>query len=171
MIGIRLMPSRRAALIAVRLAMLVVPVATLVGCDDNDSGGKKPATATAAVTRTATAPPTNTAVVVPTNSAVPAPTNTAVPVPTTTATQPPTAASTATPTPNAASSAACDKLVQCGQCFINATGQCISTDACAGRVATDVAVCINGVNGCDPNTLGDCLFPGCDGNDATGECQ
>jgi hypothetical protein len=34
-----------------------------------------------------------------------------------------------------------------------------------------VALCINAGSACSPDTLGDCLFPGCDGSDATGECQ
>jgi hypothetical protein len=63
------------------------------------------------------------------------------------------------------------KLAGCAQCFINSTGQCLTTDDCAQRLSADVAICINAVTGCSAATLGDCLFLGCDGNDPSGECQ
>jgi len=95
-------------------------------------------------------------------------------VPTTTVTSMPTPMRTATPTatpPSSGAEAACAKLAGCAQCFINQTGQCMSNADCAQRLSADVAICINGVSGCDQSTLGDCLFPGCDGNDPTGDCQ
>jgi hypothetical protein len=77
-----------------------------------------------------------------------------------------------TPTPpNGNAQAACDKLARCGQCFTNSTGTCIPTDACADRLSADVAICINAGSACTPDTLGDCLFLGCDGTDATGDCE
>lgn len=124
------------------LAIVALPAALAAGCGD---GGDDPRSA-------------------------PTPARTATPAPTRTLT--PTPIPTATPTMvNTSASAACDKLAGCDQCFINQTGQCISTSGCAERLSADVAVCINGVSGCDPATLGDCLFPGCDGNDPTGQCQ
>jgi hypothetical protein len=54
---------------------------------------------------------------------------------------------------------------------VDQNGSCITTAACAGRLAADAAICINAIDGCDPSALGDCLFLGCDGNDASGECQ
>lgn len=91
------------------------------------------------------------------------------PAATATATSPP---ATATPTPpNASAQAACEKLARCGQCFTNSTGRCIGAEACAQRLAGDVAICINAGAACTPDMLGDCLFPGCDGADAGGECQ
>ena len=91
------------------------------------------------------------------------------PAATATATAPP---ATATPTPpDASARAACEKLARCGQCFTNSTGRCIATEACAQRLAADVALCINAGAACTDDMLGDCLFPGCDGADASGECQ
>lgn len=88
-----------------------------------------------------------------------------------TATPAPTGTATPVPTPNAGANAACEKLAGCQQCFSNSTGQCISTADCAARLAADVAICINAASGCPPDMLGDCLFPGCDGTDPTGECE
>lgn len=145
--GIMNRPTRR------WLAALALPALLAVGCGDSDDG-PRPATPTAtrpAATATATAPPA-------TATAPPA-----------TATAPP---ATATPTPpDASTQAACEKLARCGQCFTNSTGRCIATDACAQRLAADVAICINAGAACTPDMLGDCLFPGCDGADAGGECQ
>ena len=80
---------------------------------------------------------------------------------------------TATPTtaPNDDANAACTKLAGCDQCLANFTGRCLATEDCAARLSADAAICINTVAGCDQNALGDCLFLGCDGTDATGECQ
>ena len=78
---------------------------------------------------------------------------------------PPTAVTNSSP------SAACAKLTGCNQCFIDQTGQCIAAEACEPRLSADAAICINGLNGCNPTSLGDCLFLGCQGTDATGECQ
>ena len=91
------------------------------------------------------------------------------PAATATATSPP-ATATATP-PNASAQAACAKIERCGQCFTNSTGSCITTDACAQRLAADVAICINAGSACTADMLGDCLFLGCDGADASGDCQ
>jgi hypothetical protein len=144
--------------------VLALPVTlTVVGCGD-DGDGMKTATPTAtrpAATATATSPPT---------------TATAPPAATSTATRPastPTPVNTvgATPTMNADANAACQKLVRCGQCFSDSTGNCISTAACAARLSADVALCINAGSACSPDMLGDCVFLGCDGSDATGECE
>jgi hypothetical protein len=116
-----------------------------VGCSD-DSDGPAAATATpttAAATVTATRPAA---------TSTPAPTLT------------PTAA------PNGNASAACQKLAGCDQCFSNQYGNCLGTAECAPRLSADVAICINGLTGCDQQALGDCLFLGCNGDDATGEC-
>lgn len=141
-------PRSRWALFAGRLAILALPAALVVGC--GDGGSDKPA-----------------------------PTATSVPASTSTATQPPAtstptqAAPTATPTTaaNADASAACEKLAGCDQCLANFTGRCLRTADCAPRLSADVAICINGVTGCNQSALGDCLFLGCDGNDPSGECQ
>lgn len=97
------------------------------------------------------------------------------PVPTPTAVQStPTVARAATPSPTpptASARLACQKLAGCGQCFSDQTGQCISTDACAQRLGDDVTICINHIDGCSGDMLGDCVFPGCQGTDAGGECQ
>lgn len=100
----------------------------------------------------------------------PAPTPTSVATRTLTATP----VRTATPTPtvvNTSAAAACDKLESCKQCFTNSTGRCIPSADCAARVGADVAACINGTQGCGATALGDCLFPGCQGNDASGPCN
>ncbi len=133
---------RRGAL--VRWAVvLAFPAALIAGCGDDGSGGPQATQPPA----TATAPPP---------SATPTPVNTAAP--------------TATAV-NTSAGAACEKLARCGQCFSDSTGHCIATAACAQRLATDVVLCINAGTACGADMLGDCLFPGCDGTDASGECQ
>jgi len=143
--------------LAGRLAILLFPVALIVGCSDS-SNNPPPATATP----------------------VPAATNTSAPAATVTATRPAatnTPATTNTPAPtltptgagNADANAACQKLTGCGQCFSNQYGSCLSADDCAQRLVADVAICVNALSVCDQQALGDCLFLGCDG-DATGEC-
>lgn len=144
---------RRRGRLARPLALLALPVALLAGCSSDDNKPRSTPT------------PTFT---------VPAATATATP-PAATATSPavtvtPTPMATVTP-PNTSANAACQKLTTCGQCFADQNGQCLGNTTCAGRVAADVAACINAVIGCDPTALGDCLFLGCDGADASGECQ
>jgi hypothetical protein len=79
---------------------------------------------------------------------------------------------TLTPTgaPNPDLAAACQTLAACGECFINQYGNCVSAADCVARLSADAAICINGQSGCDQASLGDCLFLGCDGSDATAEC-
>jgi len=142
----------RCAPLAARLAILAVAGAIAVGCgDDNDGGGKRTPTAV---------PPTSTATR----------TVTSTPLPTNTVTPTAAATSTATP-PSADASAACTKLVSCNQCMTNFYGSCLSTGDCATRLSADAAICINGAIGCDASALGNCLFLGCDGSNASGECQ
>jgi len=142
---------RRRGRLAGPLVLLAVPIALLAGCGGDDNKPRATPTSTvAAATATATAPPAT-----PTSPA---------------ATVTPTAMATVTP-PNTSASAACQKLTTCGQCFADQNGQCLGTTTCAGRVAADAAACINAVIGCDATALGDCLFLGCDGADASGECQ
>jgi hypothetical protein len=140
-----------------RLAILLLPVALVVGCSDSSNN-----------------PPTATA------TPVPAATNTAAPPATVTATRPAatnTPATTNTPAPtltptaatNADARAACQKLATCGQCFSNQYGNCLTADDCAARLVADLAICVNALSSCDQQALGDCLFLGCDG-DASGEC-
>jgi hypothetical protein len=94
------------------------------------------------------------------------------PVPTATATRTPARTATPTSTPTiGALNAACQKLSGCDQCFINERGVCISTEACAAHLTTDAAHCINAVTDCSQGALGDCMAPGCDGGDSTGECE
>lgn len=131
----------RCAPLAARLVILAVAGVIVVGCGNDDNGGKRtptPVPATSTATRTAS--PT------------------------------PAATSTATP-PSGDASAACTKLAGCNQCMTSFYGSCLSTDDCAARLSADAATCINRAIGCDPSALGDCLFLGCDGNDASGECQ
>ena len=139
----------RCAPLAARLVILAVTGAIVVGCGDDDHGGKRTPTAV---------PATSTA------------TRTATPVATSTASATPAATSTATP-PSADASAACTKLTGCNQCMTNFYGSCLSTGDCAARLSADAAICINRAIGCDPSALGDCLFFGCDGSNASGECQ
>jgi hypothetical protein len=141
MIRPHLQQRSRCVLIAARFAILAVAATPAVGCGDDNDGARRTPT------------PNSPAVATTTATRTPAP-----------------ATPTITP-PNASASAACTKLVGCQQCFSNATGQCIGTEECAGRLSGDVAICINGVGGCDQTALGGCLFFGCDGNDASGECQ
>ena len=79
-------------------------------------------------------------------------------------------ATLAKPAPNTSLNAACAKLVTCGQCFINFGGRCLSTDDCAQRLSADEAVCINGASGCNQNSLGDCLPPGCNVSGSSDPC-
>lgn len=146
------------------LAPLVLPVLLLAACGSDDHGGAGTPTPTRpAATATATAPAATA------TATVPAPTATATaPGATATPMRTPTATATAG---NGNASAACEKLVACGQCFADFTGTCISTAACAARLSADVATCINGVGGCNQTALGDCLFLGCDGSDPSGDCQ
>ena len=155
MTGITSDPRPRHGGTARWVVALALPVALAVGCGDSTN---TPRTATPTATR-----PAATA----TATSAPAPTTPTSPPATAT---PPPATATATP-PNASAQAACAKLERCGQCFTNSTGSCIATDACAQRLAADVAICINAGAACTADMLGDCLFPGCDGADASGECQ
>jgi hypothetical protein len=135
------------------MVALALPVALAVGCGDgNDTTHTATPTATRpATTATATSPPATATATSPPATATPPP-------------------ATATP-PNASAQAACAKLERCGQCFTNSTGSCLATDACAQRLAADVAICINAGAACTADMLGDCLFLGCDGADASGDCQ
>jgi len=160
MTWINLHRRRRRGRLVRPLALLALPVALLVGCGSDDNKPRATPTPTSAVpaaTATATQPQA-TATRPPATPTSPA------------ATLTPTAMATVTP-PNTNASAACQKLTTCGQCFADQNGQCLGNTTCAGRVAADAAACINAVNGCDPTALGDCLFLGCDGADASGECQ
>lgn len=142
---------------------VVLPVTlTVAGCGDDDNGMQAgtPTATRPAATATATAPPATATAPMATATAAP-PTATATPVHTV----------GATPTMNADAGAACQKLVRCGQCFSDSTGNCITTAACAARLSGDVARCINAGSACSPSMLDDCVFPGCDGTDATGECE
>ena len=126
--------------------VLSVVLAASAGCGDDNNGPP-------ASTATPTMPPTHTA--------VPSPTRTLTPVPTPTA--------TATMALNA--SAACEKLATCNQCLINARGECLATDTCAGHLSSDAVQCISQLNGCNAEALGDCLQFGCSGTDADGACE
>ncbi|MDX2170149.1 MAG: hypothetical protein SF182_23965 [Deltaproteobacteria bacterium] len=127
--------------------VLALPMTlAVVGCGDDGDGGMK------AATPTATRPPATATATSPPATATPAP-----PSP--------------TPTMNADAAAACQKLARCGQCFSDSTGNCITSAACAARLSADVARCINAGSACSPDMLGDCVFLGCDGRDASGECQ
>jgi len=143
--------------------VLAIPAMLGVGCGDDDDGKR-------AATPTATRPPATATATAPSATATaPAATATAPP-----ATATPTPVNTAAPTPtmgNTSASAACEKLVRCGQCFSDSTGSCITTAACAERLSADVVLCLNAGAACSPDMLGDCLFLGCDGADATAECQ
>jgi hypothetical protein len=131
----------RSAPLAARLVIVAIAGALVVSCGDDDNGGGRTPTA---------APATNTA----------------------TRTVTPTVAATRTATPpNDNAGAACTKLASCNQCMTSFFGSCLSTDDCAARLSADAAICINAAIGCDATALGDCLFLGCDGSDATGECQ
>ncbi|MBI3785848.1 MAG: hypothetical protein HY270_20845 [Deltaproteobacteria bacterium] len=85
----------------------------------------------------------------------------------------PTASATAVPTatPNVSQETACTKLQGCGQCFINAGGNCLSVSDCAQRLSADEAACLNGVSGCNANELGNCFPPGCSVNGSSDSCQ
>ena len=152
-----------------RLLALALPLALVAGCGGDDDK-PRPATPTAtrpAATATATAPSGTATATSPIATAT-SPIATAT-APNATATAP---NATVTPTPpNASAQAACAKLERCGQCFTNSTGSCIGTDACAARLGSDVAICINAGAACTADMLGDCLFLGCDGMDANGDCQ
>jgi hypothetical protein len=152
------------------VAMLALPATLVAGCGGDDDGpvntpvptATAPAAATATRTLTATAANTSTPTVVLTATATATP-------PAPTSTPPPTQTPTTAPNPNAM--AACAKLAGCNQCITNSTGQCITPEACVQRLSSDTAICINGTVGCGATALGDCLFFGCQGNDAGGECQ
>lgn len=136
-------PRCRRGLLRSWLAVLVLPVALIAGCgDNNDNEG------TLVPTAIPTSAPTRTVTLTPIRTATP----------------------TLTPTAGGVS-AACQKLNGCDQCFINERGVCISAEACAARVSADVARCINAVSGCSQGTLGDCLPVGCDASDSAGECE
>ena len=128
---IRLRNTNR-VVITGRLAVVILFVALLAGCSDDDS------------------PPP--------------------PAPTVTATVAPPATQTPTPSGNADLGAACQKLAGCDQCFTNQYGRCLGNDDCVQRLSADTAICINALSGCNQQALGDCLFLGCNGTDATGEC-
>lgn len=169
-------PRGRRARMARRLLMLALPAALAVGCGGDDDGpANTPVptlTSTAAPTQTATAVHTATATPTAVNTATATAANTstatATAIPTSTATAP----STPTPTaPNGDALAACAKLAACDQCFSNSFGQCLPAEACAERLSTDSAVCVNGVAGCGADALGACLFVGCDGGDPGAECE
>lgn len=165
-------PKRtRLGLMATRLATLALPLALMAGCGGDDSPPPVAPTATVAAATQTSAPSTATRTAVPTQTQTAAPSHTATLGSTATSTATPVP-STPTPTvPNSSAAVACQKLTGCGQCFINSTGQCIADDDCTGRLSADAAICVNGISGCDATTLGDCLFLGCDGSDATGSCQ
>jgi hypothetical protein len=167
----RISPHRgyRLARLVTRLAFMALPAALIVGCGGDDDSPAPVATATAV--RTATATVASTATRTATQTSAP-PTQTSVSTATQTVAPPTqTPVSTATSTPNAGAGAACAKLADCGQCFIDSNGQCIANEACAARLSGDAATCVNSTTGCDATGLGDCLFLGCQGTDATGECQ
>ena len=126
------------------LPILALPVVVIAGCDGGDN-------APAAAIPTLTAVATQTA------------------KPTQTATPPSTQTPTATLVMGNATDA-CEKLASCDQCFFDRGGQCLSTEACAQRLSTDVARCINGVSGCSQSALGDCIPFGCDGSESIGQC-
>lgn len=159
-------PGRRWTSFARTLAILALPAALLAGCSDSEDG--PPNTPVPTVTATG-AVPTSTATTARTSTPTAIVPTATVPAPTATRTAPPT--STPTTAPNTDAMAACTKLVSCKQCMIDSTGQCIPNESCAQRLNDDSAICINNVAGCDGTTLGDCLFFGCDGSDASGECQ
>lgn len=147
--------------LARRLAIFALPAMVMVGCSDDDNPPPAPTATTTATAVPATATSTATRTAAPPTQTAPAPTQTQTPPPT----------STATRTPNDSAASACAKLANCQQCFSDENGQCIANEACASRLSGDAAICINSSAGCDATALGDCLFLGCQGNDATGECQ
>ena len=138
-------PRSRCAPLTARLVLVALAGAIVASCGGDDHhGGHTPTAVPATGTATARSPSA--------------------------ATSTPAATRTATP-PSASAGTACTKLAGCNQCMTNFYGACLSTGDCAARLSADAAVCINGVTGCDPSTLGNCLFLGCDGADASGECQ
>ena len=161
MIRIEPHEQRRSARLAGIWAVCVLSAVLVVGCGDSDDGPPNTPVPTATATQAAA---TTTATAVRTAT----PTATSQP-PTATATVPVTSTPTTPPNPDAM--AACAKLAGCNQCFTSFNGQCIAPEACAQRVGSDAAICINSRVGCDATALGDCLFLGCDGNDAGGESQ
>jgi hypothetical protein len=169
MIAIEPHPGRRLRRIGRRLVILALPAAVAVGCGGDDDGPANTpvptATAPQAATATRTATATSATTSTPTVALTATPTS---PPPSATATPPPTQTATTAPNPDAL--AACSRLAGCNQCFTNSTGTCIEPEACAQRLSADAAICINGAADCDATALGDCLFLGCQGIDATGEC-
>jgi hypothetical protein len=140
-----------------RLIPLLLPLVLVVGCaghdDGDDNGGATPTLVASTATPTRSAAITST----PTVSGD---------------TRTPTRPAPATPTPTVGDLAlpACQKLAECGQCFLNERGACLDPSQCAARITEDEARCINSTAGCGQAALGDCLTVGC-GGDGSGECE